>query len=184
MHSNDREDTWCCYGNHPIKESVTLIEGNAGVICEDCVERINSQLRRSRFREIISKFPLLSTNLTHTFLAQMAETKVNGLSNPAFIMPELMVTKFSSTMDFLEFVLRLIDTQSKAGCCLPENYKEGLVHIVVDDKALCGFTPNETRHWPEDQTYIVLEENLSIVSCEMCLAIGTEKFPDRSIPAL
>ena len=184
MHSNDREDTWCCYGNHPIKESVTLIEGSAGVICEDCVERINSQLRRSRFREIISEFPLLSTSLTPTFLAQMAQTKANGLSNPAFILSELMETKFSSTMDFLEFVLRLVNKQSNGGCCLPENYSEGLVHIVLNDKALCGFTPNKTRHWPKNQTYTVLDENLSIVSCGMCLAIGTEKFPDKSIPAL
>ena len=181
--SSDRIDTWCCYGGHPIEESVTLIEGSAGSICEDCVDIINSKLKRSRFGKLVTEFSFLSACLTSKYFAKMALTKENGLSNPAFIMPELLRTKFSSTMDFLEFVLRLISKQSEAGCSLPENYEEGLVHINIDDRALCGFTPNISLHWPKNQTYQVLDENLSVVSCLMCLALANEKFPDISTPA-
>ena len=177
--NSDREDTWCCFGGHPIKESMTLIQGSAGAICSECVENINENLKRAMFGKLPSEFPFLSACLTPKLFAMMALTDENGLSNPTFIRSKIISSRFTSTMDFLELIMRMVSEQSESACYLHDGFKDGLVHILHENKPLCGFTQNGPLQWPKSQTPTTEEKNFEGLSCSQCQFLALEKFPNH-----
>jgi len=179
MHSN-REDTWCCFGGHTIPEEEISVEGKVGTICLSCVSSINKNVNEKLLSARTNSYPFLFACMQPRILSMFALTESHDLKNPSYIMPRLFGQRYTSIMDFLESVLEIVSEQADAGCNLPVGFDEGLVHILHEDKALCGFTPNAWRHWPEKQHFTTMEENFAGLTCPQCIMIGTEKFPNHS----